>query len=62
MNGYYDAVVKALLAQGFSRIKGGKGSHQKWSNGKLTVTVPFNCKSRITANAVMKQAGLDQRF
>lgn len=62
MKGYYDLILKALRERGFSRCNGGKGSHEKWTNGKRTVIVPFNCDSRHTANAVMKQVGIDRRF
>lgn len=58
MNGFYNQVVEALYQRGFRRIGGGKGSHEKWSNGSKTVIVPFNCKSRHTANGVMKGAGI----
>lgn len=61
MNGFYAVVVAALKAAGFQYARQ-KGSHQTWSNGKLSVTVSTNCDSRHTANAIMKQAGLNQRF
>lgn len=62
MNGYYELVIKALREQGFRRIGGGKGSHEKWANGALQVLVPFNCKSRFTANGIMKDAGINKKF
>ncbi len=61
MNGFYAVVVSALKAVGFFYVRQ-KGSHQTWSNGKLSVTVSTNCESRHTANSIMKQAGLRQRF
>ena len=62
MNGYYELIIKALKEQGFFRIEGGKGSHEKWSNGKHMAIVPFNAKSRFTANQILKDAGISKRF
>lgn len=62
MKGYYQAIVEALRKQGFSLVRTGKGSHEIWGKGGVQTTVPFNCPSRHTANAIMKQLGLDQRF
>lgn len=61
MNGFYAAVVAALKSKNF-QYKRQKGSHQTWSNGKISVTVSTNCDSRHTANAIMKQAGISERF
>lgn len=62
MNGYYELVVKALREQGFFLVLGGKGSHEKWSNGRHVAIVPFNCNSRHTANAILRDAGISKRF
>ncbi|MFT4190696.1 MAG: type II toxin-antitoxin system HicA family toxin [Comamonas sp.] len=62
MNSYYELVVKALRERGFSRIEGRKGSHEKWSDGRIQVLLPCNCKSRHTANAVLKDAGIGKKF
>lgn len=61
MNGYYAQVVAVLQRYGFALARQ-KGSHQTWKNGAHSVTVSTNCDSRHTANAIMKQAGIDQRF
>jgi predicted RNA binding protein YcfA (HicA-like mRNA interferase family) len=62
MNGYYELVVKLLKQHGFSLLRQTGGSHQVWSNGKRNVTVSTNCYSRHTANAIMRQAGVQHRF
>ena len=62
MNGYYELVVKLLKQHGFSLLRQTGGSHQVWSNGKHSVTVSTNCYSRHTANAIMRQAGVRNRF
>lgn len=62
MNGYYAQVVEQLKRHGYQHSGPGRGSHEIWSNGKHNQTVPFHCKSRHTANAIMKQAGIDFKF
>ena len=62
MNGYYELIIKALKEQGFFRIEGGKGSHEKWTNGKHLAIVPFSTKSPHTANQILKDAGIGKRF
>ena len=62
MKGFY-AQVKAMLEQhGFFLSRQGKGAHELWSKGHISVTVSKNCDSRHTANAIMKQAGIDHKF
>jgi predicted RNA binding protein YcfA (HicA-like mRNA interferase family) len=60
---FYRDVAKILLAAGWVRIDGGKGSHEKWQSSATNkiVTVPRS-KSRHTANEVLKQAGLPKSF
>jgi predicted RNA binding protein YcfA (HicA-like mRNA interferase family) len=45
-------------------VRPGKGSHEIWWSPIVEkhVTVPANCVSRHTANAVLRQAGLPRRF
>ncbi len=60
---FYPDIVRALKDAGFEQVKGGKGSHEKWRNEATaeSVVVPRS-KSRHTANAIMKAAGLTPRF
>lgn len=62
MNGYEKQVKDILKRHGWWDKGTGKGSHQVWTNGKNNVTVNHVCKSRHTANRIMKDAGLDRRF
>ena len=64
MNGYYEQVLEQLRAAGWRLLRAGKGSHQVWCNaeGRGRGIVPFHCKSRHTANKVMRDAGLKHRF
>lgn len=61
MNGYYKLIIEQLGKHGFSLKRSGKGSHEIWSNGSVTVSVP-NSKSRHTANRVMQEAGIPHKF
>lgn len=61
MNGFYNQVIAVLKQHGFSFSRQ-KGSHQMWTNGRVSVTVSTNCESRHTANAIMKQAGINHKI
>lgn len=61
MNGYYSRVIVILKQYGFE-LRRQKGSHQSWCKSTLCVTVSTSCDSRHTANAIMKQAGIDYKF
>jgi hypothetical protein len=64
VRGFYAAIVEALRAAGCSFRRNGKGDHEIWYSPltNRTFTVDKGVLSRHTANAVMKQAGLDRRF
>jgi len=62
MNGYYDLIIKVLRKHGFFLVRSAKGSYEIWGDGSINTTVPFNCPSRHTANAILKQAGIDHKF
>lgn len=62
MNGYYAQLIKILKDNGFSFLRAGKGSHELWSKGSVAVSVPFNCASKYTANAICKDAGIKHKF
>lgn len=62
MNGFYSLVVEQLRANGYKYLRAGNGAHEIWSNGKRNQTVSKNMPSRHTANAIMKQAGIDYKF
>lgn len=61
MNGYYELVAAVLRKNGFN-CRRQKGSHQTWCKGRVCVTVSTTCKSRHTANQIMKDAGIDHHF
>ena len=64
MAGYSDALKKILSENGCKFERQGKGDHEIWYSpisGKR-FPVDSNIKSRHTANAVLKQAGLTKQF
>ncbi len=61
---YEKDVRRILLANGCTLVRQGKGDHEIWQSplsGKRFV-VDGKIKSRHTANAIMKQAGIDNHF
>jgi len=55
---FYKEVTDELGRLGFCKKNGGKGSHEKWKRDDgPTLTVPYNLKSRYTANGILKDAG-----
>ena len=61
-SGYYRAVTEELLRLGFKRVRGGRGSHEKWrAADSTTLIVPRNLKSRHTANAILRDADSAKR-
>ncbi len=63
MNGYEKLVKEQLTKHGYKLIRTGKGSHEIWaSETNVSVTVNHVCKSRHTANSIMKAACITHRF
>jgi len=57
-------VREILTLHGCTFIRHGRGDHDIWSsplNGRH-ITVDGEIKSRHTANAIMKQAGIEHHF
>lgn len=64
MNNFSKAVKERLSRAGWEHLRSGKGDHDIWhrpADGKRVV-VDAKIKSRHTANAVLKQAGLAKAF
>ncbi len=64
MADYAATLIKLLRDAGCAYVRPGKGDHQIWHspvNGQHFV-VDSKIKSRHTANAVLKQAGLPKAF
>jgi predicted RNA binding protein YcfA (HicA-like mRNA interferase family) len=65
MAGSYTPDVKRVLAERGCRFhRQGKGDHSIWYSpiSKRYFTVDAKLLSRHTANAIMKQAGIDHKF
>lgn len=61
----YEKKVRDLLAKnGCSFIRHGKGDHDIWYSPITCrhVTIDTKIKSRHTANAILKQSGIDYKF
>jgi predicted RNA binding protein YcfA (HicA-like mRNA interferase family) len=61
---YRRDLIKLLDRYGCSLVRHGKGSHDLWQspvNGARFV-IQRDLRSRIAANNVLKQAGLNERF
>ena len=64
MADYENDVRKVLAASGCTFVRHGKGDHDIWYSpitGR-NITVDGKIKSRHTANAIMRQAGIEHRF
>ena len=62
--GYYDQIKGLLLAHGCRLIRQGKGSHEIWEspNRQRPFTLPVTVDKRSTANAILKQAGINEKL
>jgi predicted RNA binding protein YcfA (HicA-like mRNA interferase family) len=60
----YPALVAILRANECVFVRQGKGSHEIWRSpiSSKTFSVPFTIKSKPTANAILKQAGIDAKI
>lgn len=64
MASYYRDLIERLRRAGCTFVREGKGDHEMWFSpitGK-NFAVDKGTKSRHTANAVLKQAGLPKAF
>lgn len=64
MADYYRDVIARLKAGGFEFKRQGRGGHEIWWNPetKARVTVDKKLRSKITANEILKDAGLAKAF
>ena len=61
---YEKKVRYILLEKGCYFVRRGKGDHDVWFSPLVNKNFPVDAKikSRHTANAVLKQAGIDHKF
>lgn len=61
---YEKKVREILKSNSCFPVRHGKGDHDIWYSpiSKRNITVDHKIKSRHTANAILKQSGIDLRF
>jgi len=61
---YEKKVGKVLTQNNCTFVRHGKGDHDIWYSPitHCHITVDLKIKSRHTANAILKQSGIDYRF
>jgi predicted RNA binding protein YcfA (HicA-like mRNA interferase family) len=64
MNSFTPELKRLLEKAGCHFVRQGRGDHEIWESpiSGIRFTVDNNIKSRHTANAVLKQAGLPKAF
>lgn len=64
VEGYYARWKRLLLEHGCRCVRPGKGDHEIWHSpiSGRNFTLDASCRSRHTANAVLKQAGIAHKF
>lgn len=62
--GFYRDIVDLLKKHDCWFVRQGGGDHEIWKSpiNDRTFSVDKGCLSRHTANAIMKQAGIDHKF
>ncbi|MFI3217537.1 MAG: type II toxin-antitoxin system HicA family toxin [Methylococcales bacterium] len=60
----YPELITLLRKAGCVFIRQGKGSHEIWHSPitHKNISVPFTIQSKPTANAILKQAGIHEKF
>lgn len=64
MADYYRDVIRLLRDAGYEFKRPGRGDHEIWWNPRSgrRITVDRKLKSKITANEILKDAGLPKAF
>ena len=64
MADFYRDVIRLLKDSGYQFKRSGRGDHEIWWNPatRVFVVVGRKLKSKITANEILKQAGLPKAF
>jgi predicted RNA binding protein YcfA (HicA-like mRNA interferase family) len=64
VQGYTKLLKQLLVAHGCRFLRQGKGDHEVWAcpKGKRPIVVDGKIMSRTTANAILKQAGINEKL
>ena len=62
--GFYSQLRRILLAHGCEFVRQGKGSHEIWQSPMTNIrfSVPVTVVAKPTANAILRQAGIEERL
>lgn len=62
--GFYAQLRKLLIDHGCTFVREGKGSHEIWQSPitNCRFPVPVTVVARNTANAILRQAGIDTKL
>ena len=60
----YPELISLLRKAGCVFIRQGKGSHEIWHSPitHKNISVPFTIQSKPTANAILRQAGINEKL
>ncbi|KER03392.1 MULTISPECIES: type II toxin-antitoxin system HicA family toxin [Photorhabdus] len=63
-SGLYPQLRELLLANGCHFVRQGKGSHEIWRSdiSNKNFSVPYTIVSKHTANAILRQAGINLKI
>jgi predicted RNA binding protein YcfA (HicA-like mRNA interferase family) len=63
-SGFYSPLREILLANQCFFVRQGKGSHEIWRSpiSNMQFSVPVTVASKNTANAILKQAGINAKL
>jgi predicted RNA binding protein YcfA (HicA-like mRNA interferase family) len=61
---FYPQLVELLRSAGCVFVRQGKGSHEIWHSPitHKNISVPFTIQSKPTANAILRQAGINEKL
>lgn len=64
VDGYGKALIRILRKHGWKLLRPGKGDHEIWlsPDGERKVAIDRGTRSRYTALAILKDAGIDERI
>ena len=62
MKGYYRILMEIFSRYGAYFVRKGKGDHEIWRLGDKQTTVDRGVTSRVTANKVLKQLGINEKI
>lgn len=62
MKGYYKKLLEIFARHNAYLVRRGKGDHEIWRCGDKQTTVDHGITSRVLANKILKQLGIDEKI